>query len=70
MYYLISAYYLIKAFLFLFLCFLFMPLAMINPYWFANGLHEFVVKLIDDLHINGIISKEQAEKEKSEFGDL
>ena len=70
MYYFISAYYLIKAFLFLFCAFLFMPLAIVNPSWFACGLHSFVIKLAEDLLNDGVISKKQADRMKSEFEDL
>ena len=68
MYYLISSYYLLKAFCFLFCAFLFMPLALVNPYCFANGIHQFAIKLIDDLRRFEIISEEQADKCKDEIG--
>lgn len=52
----------------MFCAFLFMPLALVNPYWFGNGIHQFAIKLIDDLKKFEIISKEQADKCKDELG--
>ena len=56
-----------KAFLFLFCAILFMPLALIDRFWYANGIESFVFKMIDEFKDCNIISKEQAEEAKRDF---
>tara|TARA_R110002049_G_scaffold84479_1_gene214974 strand:- start:342 stop:548 length:207 start_codon:yes stop_codon:yes gene_type:complete len=64
---LISIYLLSKAFIFLFCAFLFMPLAMIDRFWYANGIESFVFKMIDEFRKFDLISEDQAEEAKRDF---
>lgn len=64
---LLTVYLFEKIFLFLFCAAVFMPLALIDRFWYAKGIESFVFKSIDEFRKYDLISEDYADELKREF---